>query len=154
VGPQTITLTVRDSKGATGTATVNVTVGYSQLIGTEGGSLCVEACHLSLFVPAGALASPTTLIEWPVGSPPSPPTGIVGSAHMIAPAVTFATNGALGIGYDPTKLPSGVSESSLRLYIFTGGSWQLITNSNVNTNTHIVFAQVGSTGLFAIVGTP
>jgi hypothetical protein len=51
-------------------------------------------------------------------------------------------------------LPSGLSESSLRLYMFTGGAWQLITNSNVNTTTHIVFAQVGSTGLFAIVGTP
>jgi hypothetical protein len=59
-----------------------------------------------------------------------------------------------GIGYDPATLPSGKSESSLWLYMFTGGAWQLITNSNVNTTTHIVFAQVGSTGLFAIVGTP
>jgi hypothetical protein len=154
VGPHTITLTATDSKGATGTATIRIIVGYSQLIGTDGGSLCVEACHLSLFVPAGALSSPTTLIEWPVASPPSPPAGIVGPAHMIAPAITFATNGALGIGYDPATLPSGMSEGSLRLYMFTGGTWQLISNSNVNTSTHIVFAQVGSTGLFAIVGTP
>src|SRR5512140_130597 len=154
VGPHTITLTATDSKGATGTATIHVVVGYSQLIGTDGGSLCVEACHLSLFVPAGALSSPTTLIEWPVAAPPSPPAGIIGSAHMIAPAVTFATPGALGIGYDPTKLPSGMSESSLRLYTFVNGAWQLIGNSGVNTTTHIVFAQVSSTGLFAIVGTP
>lgn len=154
VGPHTITLTATDSKGATGTATIHVIVGFSQLIGTDGGSLCVEACHLSLFVPAGALSAPTTLIEWPVASPPSPPAGIIGPAHMIAPAVTFATNAALGIGYDPATLPSGMAESSLRLYTFVGGSWQLIGNSNVNTTTHIVFAQVSSTGLFAIVGTP
>jgi hypothetical protein len=154
VGVRTITLTATDSQGATGTATVTVTVGYSQLIGTDGGSLCVEACRLSLFVPAGALSAPTTLIEWPVATPPSPPAGIVGAAHMIAPAVTFATNAALGIGYDPATLPSGISESSLRLYTFVGGSWQLIANSAVNTTTHVVFAQVGSTGLFAIVGTP
>jgi hypothetical protein len=154
VGPHTIRLTATDSKGATGTATVRVIVGFSQRIGTDGGSLCVEACHLSLFVPAGALSSPTTLIEWPVASPPSPPAGIVNGAHMIAPAVTFATNGALGIGYDPATLPSGMSESSLRLFMFTGGTWQQIPNSNVNTTSHIVYAQVGSTGLFAIVGTP
>jgi len=154
VGPHTIRLTATDSKGATGTATVRVIVGFSQRIGTDGGSLCVEACHLSLFVPAGALSSPTTLIEWPVASPPSPPAGIVNGAHMIAPAVTFATNGDLGIGYDPATLPSGMSESSLRLYTFKGGAWQLIPNSNVNTTSHIVFGQVGSTGLFAIVGTP
>ena len=154
VGPHTITLTAKDSKGATGTATITVTVGYSQLIGTDGGSLCVEACHLSLFVPAGALTSPTTLIEWPVASPPSPPAGIVGSGHMIAPAVTFNTNAALGIGYDPATLPSGISESSLKLYTFVGGAWQPIANSSVNLTTHIVFGQVGSTGLFAIVGTP
>ena len=154
VGVQTITLTATDSKGATGTASITVTVGYSQVIGTDGGSLCVEACHLSLYVPPGALSSPTTLIEWPVASPPSPPAGIVGSAHMISPAVTFSTNAALGIGYDPNTLPTGVSESSLRLYMFVNGSWQLISNSAVNTSTHIVFGQVTSTGLFAIVGTP
>jgi hypothetical protein len=153
-GVHTITLTATDSKGAKGTATITVTVGFSQLIDTGGGSLCVEACHLSLFVPAGALSAPTTLVEWPVATPPSPPAGIVGAAHMIAPAVTFATNAALGIGYDPATLPSGISESSLRLYTFVGGSWQLIANGGVNTTTHVVFAQVGSTGLFAIVGTP
>lgn len=154
VGVHIITLTATDSKGAKGTASVTVTVGFSQLIGTGGGSFCVEACKLSLFVPAGALSAPTTLLEWPVVAPPSPPTGIVGAAHMIAPAVTFATNAALGIGYDPTTLPSGISESSLKLYRFTGGSWQLIPGSSVNTTTHVAFAQVGSTGLFAIVGTP
>jgi hypothetical protein len=153
-GVHTITLTATDSKGAKGTASVTVTVGFSQAIGAAGGSLCVEACHLSLFVPEGALSSTTTFIEWPVANPPSPPAGIVGSAHMIAPAVTFSTNAALGIGYDPNTLPSGISESSLRIYQFSGGTWQLIANSNVNTTSHIVYAEVGSTGLFAIVGTP
>jgi hypothetical protein len=154
-GVHIITLTATDSQGSTGTATDTITMGFSQRIGPEGGSLCVEACHLSLFVPAGALTTSTLLIEWPVANPPSPPAGIVGGAHNIAPAgLTFATNGALGIGYDPATLPSGISESSLRLYQFVGGSWQLIGNSDVNLTTHIVFAQVGGTGLFAIVGTP
>jgi chitinase len=53
VGPHTIRLTTTDSQGATGTATVRVIVGYSQRIGTDGGSLGVEACHLSLFAIVG-----------------------------------------------------------------------------------------------------
>ena len=153
-GVHTVTLTAKDSKGATGTATVTFTLAYTQSIGSSGGSLCVEACHLSLFVPAGAISSQTLFEEWPVASPPSPPAGIVGSAHMIAPAVTFSTNAALGIGYDPLTLPSGISESSLKIYQFVSGSWQAVAGSGVNTSTHIVFAQVGTTGLFAIVGTP
>lgn len=153
-GPHTVTLTATDSKGAKGTATVSFTLAYTQSIGSDGGSLCVEACHLSLFIPAGAISAQTLFEEWPVASPPSPPAGIVGSAHMIAPAVSFSTNAALGIGYDPLTLPSGISESSLKLYQFVGGSWQVTTGSGVNTTSHIVFAQVGGTGLFAIVGTP
>ena len=153
-GVHTVTLTAKDSKGATGSATVTFTLAYTQSIGSDGGSLCVEACHLSLFVPAGAINTTTLFEEWPVASPPSPPTGIVGSAHMIAPAVTFSTNAALGIGYDPLTLPSGISESSLRIYQLVAGSWQPVAGSGVNTTSHIVFAQVGTTGMFAIVGTP
>ena len=153
-GVHTVTLTAKDSKGATGTATVSFTLAYTQSIGSDGGSLCVEACHLSLFVPAGAISAQTLFEEWPVASPPSPPAGIVGSAHMIAPAVSFSTNAALGIGYDPLTLPGGISESSLKIYQFVGGNWSAVAGSGVNTTSHIVFAQVGSTGLFAIVGTP
>jgi len=68
--------------------------------------------------------------------------------------VTFSTNAALGIGYDPLTLPSGISESSLRIFQFVSGSWQPVAGSGVNTTSHIAFANVGSTGLFAIVGTP
>ena len=153
-GLHTVTLTVTDSKGAKGTATVSFTVGFTQSIGAAGGSLCVEACHLSLFIPEGALSQTFTFVEYPVANPPGAPAGLVGGAHVIAPSVTFATNGALGIGYDPLTLPSGISESTLRIYQLVGGSWQVISNSNVNTTSHIVYAQVGGTGTFAIVGTP
>ena len=153
-GVHSLTLTATDSKGATGTATVSITIGFSQQIGAAGGTLCVEACHLSFYIPAGALSQSVTFVEYPVAAPPTPPTGIVGSAHVISPAMTFASNAALGIGYDPTTLPSGVSEVSLRIYQYVGGSWQLISNSNVNTTSHIVYAQVGGTGMFAIVGAP
>ena len=153
-GLHTVTLTATDSKGAHGTATVSFTVGYNQVIGAAGGSLCVETCHLSFYIPPGALTSTYTFVEYPLANPPGAPAGLVGGAHVIAPSVTFTTNGALGIGYDPLTLPSGISESTLRIYQLVGGSWQLIANSNVNTTSHIVYALVGGTGTFAVVGAP
>ncbi len=153
-GPHTITLTATDSKGAHGTATVSMTIAFSQAIGSAGGSLCVESCHLSLFFPEGALSSTTTFFVWTTPAP-TPLAGIIGNtAYVVAPAVTFAATGELGINYDPATLPSGVSESSLRLYRYVAGSWQLIPLGGVNTTSHIVYAPVSSTGIFAVVGTP
>ncbi|MDQ2931093.1 MAG: hypothetical protein M3Y05_09810, partial [Gemmatimonadota bacterium] len=116
-------------------------------------SLCVDACHLSLYIPEGALHSSTTFFVWSVPAP-SAPAGLVGMAHVISPVVTFSTNGELGLGYDPNTLPSGISESSLRVLQYVGGSWQPTISSSVNTTSHIVYGQVTSTGIFAIVGTP
>lgn len=152
-GPHAITLTATDSKGAKGTATVSITIGFSQTIGTAGGSLCVDSCHLSLYIPAGALHASTTFFVWSVPAP-SAPAGLVGLADIISPVVTFGTNAELGLGYDPTTLPSGISESSLRVLQYVAGSWQPTINSSVNTTSHIVYGQVTSTGIFAIVGTP
>lgn len=152
-GPHTITLTATDSKGAHGTATVNITIGFSQAIGSAGGSLCVASCGLSLFFPEGALSSTTTFFVWTTPAP-TPLPGIIGQAYVVSPVVTFAVTGELGIHYDPTTLPSGISESSLRLYQYLSGSWHLIPLGNVNTTSHIVYAPVGGTGVFAVVGTP
>ncbi|MBA2684872.1 MAG: PKD domain-containing protein [Gemmatimonadaceae bacterium] len=153
-GPHIITLTATDSKGAHGTATMSFTVAFSQSIGSAGGSLCVESCHLSLFFPQGALSSTTTFFVWTTPAPTPLPGLIGGTAYVVSPVVTFAVTGELGINYDPATLPSGVSQSTLRLYRYVAGSWQLIPNGGVNTTSHIVFAPVSSTGIFAIVGTP
>ncbi|MEP7086627.1 MAG: hypothetical protein ABI884_04780, partial [Gemmatimonadota bacterium] len=153
-GPHIITLTATDSKGAHGTATMSFTIAFSQSIGSAGGSLCVESCHLSLFFPQGALSSTTTFFVWTTPAPTPLPGLIGGAAYVVSPAVTFAVTGELGIKYDPATLPSGVSQSTLRLYRYVAGSWQLIPNGGVNTTSHIVFAPVSGTGIFAIASTP
>lgn len=155
-GPHTITLTATDSKGAHGTAAVSITIGFSGAIGSGGGTLCVASCHLSLYLPAGALSSTVTFLEWSVTppSPPALPARIIGDAQMIAPAMTFAVGGELALGYDPNTLPAGVTESSLHLEQLVGGTWQPLSPGNVNTTTHTVYGTVHGTGTFAIVSTP
>jgi hypothetical protein len=152
-GVHVITLTATDSKGLHGTATVTITIGFSETIGTAGGSLCVASCGLALYFPPNALSAPVTFFVWTVPAP-TPLPGIIGQAYVIAPVVSLAATGELGIHYDPATLPSGVSESGLRLYQFLGGSWHLVPNGAVNLTSHFVYADVTSTGVFAVVGTP
>ena len=153
-GPHTITLTVTDSHGATGTATVSMTIGFTGSIGTAGGSLCVESCHLSFYFPAGALSSTVNFVVYNVPLAPVPPAKIVGGAVVVSPLANLSIPGELGIGYDPSTLPAGVTEGSLRLFQFVSGSWHQLDASGVNTTSHIVYGQTSTTGVFAIVGTP
>ena len=153
-GPHTITLTVTDSRGGTGTATVSMTIGFTQSIGSAGGSLCVESCHLSFYFPAGALSSTVNFVVYNVPMAPVAPAKIVGGAVVVSPLANLSIPGELGIGYDPSALPAGVSESSLRLFQFVNGSWHELNASGVNTTSHIVYGQTTTTGVFAIVGAP
>ncbi len=55
------------------------------------------------------------------------------------------------VGYDPAALPKGMAESSLRLYHYVDGSWQLLT-SGVNTDSDYVWAETDSFSTFGVFG--
>lgn len=155
VGIHTITLTGKDSQGATGTASITIRVGYTQVVDANGGDVCALSCNVMMYVPPGDVSGPTTFSVYPTFSPPANANLVAGSAKDIGPAnVTFAQPIALGIIYDPAHLPAGVSESSLKLYHLEGGSWVQVAGSGVNTSTHTVFANVTTLGTYAIIGAP
>lgn len=151
LGVHTITLTGTDSQGATATATITVNVGFSKVVGPDGGDVCAVGCQVLIFVPKGALAAQTTIT---VFFAPDAPTGegmIPGSARTVGPAdLSFVTPADMGMIYDPSTLPSGVPESQLRLFRYDGTSWRPVSESVVNTTTHVVSGFITAGGTYAI----
>ncbi|HET7620698.1 MAG TPA: choice-of-anchor L domain-containing protein, partial [Gemmatimonadaceae bacterium] len=151
LGVHTITLTGKDSQGATATATIAVNVGYSKTMGPDGGDVCAVGCQVLIFIPKGALAAQTTVTVFFAPDAPSGEGMIPGSARTVGPAdLSFVTPADMGMIYDPATLPSGVTESQLRLFRYNGTSWEPISGSVVNTGTHVVSAFINSGGTYAI----
>ncbi len=74
-----------------------------------------------------------------------------GTVYAFGPdGIQFARPVELKIRYDPTQLAPGVQESSLRLHKVVGGTWQLVTESDVNANDKTVSGFINSFGLIGI----
>ena len=155
LGIHVITLTGTDSDGAKASVTTTINVGFGKEIGPEGGDVCAVGCQVLMFIPQGALAAQTTITVFiEPGAPPG--EGLIpGTARTVGPAdLSFSIPAAMAILYDPATLPSGVSESQLRLFRFDGTSWQLVEGSAVNTETNAVSGLITGGGTYAIFSVP
>ncbi len=75
----------------------------------------IEYGPLTLIIPAGALAAPTTLT---IRQETESPWGAVGPAFELAPdGLTFAVPPTLAIAYDELDMPAGVTPENLRLAV-------------------------------------
>jgi len=98
-------------------------------------------------IPNGSLAQPANLT---VAAAPNPPAGHIGTAYEFGPEGTkFEKPVTISIAYDRTALPSGVTDSDLRLAKAVNGQWQEIAGSGANTSTSTV---TGTTTGFSIYG--
>jgi hypothetical protein len=145
IGTFTVTVSVIDDQGATGTSTADVSV-----INTPGGSNVVVTPDSSTTVTFAYVASPgnTTLTSSSEG--PTPPAGFsLGdppSYYDINTTATYSQGVTVCLNYDPTQF----SDPSLaRLLHFENNAWIDVTTSN-DTTSHIICGQASSLSPFLI----
>lgn len=129
-------------------------------VGPTGGTLVLLGGRIILAVSAGSLDAPMTLLFRPAPVTPVDARAVPGTAFQLSgpPQLLFRTHATLILGYDPARLPAGVSEGSLQLYELAnapGGPpyWMLVRGSRVDTQANQVRATIPYGGTFAVVGT-
>jgi alpha-tubulin suppressor-like RCC1 family protein len=117
-----------------------IEVGTVYVVGPAGGSVASRDGNLTLTIPEGILTQPTGLTIQPADDVPPDPGLVGGTAYSLGPEGTqFAPPGVtITIRYDPSSVPVGVSETSLRLQTHVGGEWQEVPGSHVDRASHTV----------------
>jgi hypothetical protein len=144
-------LSVSVQSSATTTVTFEVDCGV--IMASAGGTAATPDGKARVDVPSGALSDTTIISVVPAADSllPSPAPGYVtGSAYHYRPDGTqFSKPVQITIVYDPANVPSGASESSVRLHTVENGQWVPVSGSVVDTSLHTV---TGQTTHFSIYG--
>jgi hypothetical protein len=123
-------------------AALPVTVPASAVIGPSGGSIRSADGHLTLKVPAGALAAPATLSISPSSN--TAPQAI-GSGYALSPVgVAFARPARLVLAYSVADI-DGTGAGALGLASQDGSSWFGILGGSVDTVARTLSVPVSST---------
>ena len=138
---------------ASGTAASTFEVDCGVVMDGSGGTAATPDGKARVDVPSGALADTAiiSVVPAPDSLLPSPAPGYVtGSAYQYRPDGTqFSKPVQVTLVYDPANVPSGASESSIRLHTVQNGQWVPVTGSSVDTTLHTV---TGQTTHFSIYG--
>ncbi len=116
----------------------DATLGSGGIVGSPGGSVASADGRLTLLVPSGALAQNTSIT---VSSSSGPLVRglLAGSVYDLGPSgTTFSNPVTLTIRYDPSHIPTGIHESSVKLYQNSGNGWKRVPGSISNTTDHTV----------------
>ena len=149
------TVTIRASSNGR-EASVGLKVRTGGTITTAGGTVGASTGGVTLTVPAGALATATTLTVEPTADPTGNEHLVPGTAHEFGPDGTqFAQPVTLSLKYDPAALPAGTSAASLRIAKRVGASWQVIgEGASVDQASGRVTASIRSFSSYAVVADP
>lgn len=149
-GPVTIT-----AKAGTSTATAILDLRGGGTIGAGGGSLPALNGVFTLTIPPGGVAHSVTLLIRPVPDPRANPRLVPGSIFELTPDTSpFTAFATLAIRYDASRIPAGILEQSLQLFVLTPSGWSVIPGSSVNPATKTVTGSIFLTGIFAVGGSP
>ncbi len=120
----------------------------TKTIGVMGGQLASSDGNLDVAIPAGAVGSDVTITVAPAEAPAA---GAIGGVYEIGPTGTqFTTPVRMTLHYTAVGL-EGMSESSLRVATYAGGSWQILSGAIVDTNAKTVSGLTTHLSPYAIV---
>jgi len=107
-------------------------------VGCGGGTVTSADGEVGLIIPPTALSQSTSITVAPSTGTVDP--GILaGSVYDLEPSgTTFAAPVTLTIHYDPTKIPAGDDEGSLKLYENSGTGWERVAGSGPSLTDHTV----------------
>ena len=126
-------------------------------VGGAGGTLTHETGAV-LTIPAGALST-NVAVTW-CGTPPPDSSALggattLGQAYVAGPAgTTFAVPVTVAIPFDPTRLPSGASASSVKVYATQGGASAFASVTTSTDASGLAHASASQAGEFVAAAKP
>lgn len=146
-----VTITA-SSGGKAGIATV--TVRSSEGIGPAGGSVVLAGGAVTITVPPGAVAAPTTFTASIRPQPASalPPSWQqVGSVYALGPAgATFAQPVTVTLRYNPGDLPAFAMTGDLSVLHLSSGQWSALTDVVINPAARTITGRTSSFSEFGV----
>jgi hypothetical protein len=135
------------------TASVRFDVQCGVVVAASGGTATTPDGKARVDLPSGALSDSTIISVAPAPDsllPAGADDRLAGPAYRFLPDGTrFSKPVQITIVYDPADVPSGGSESGIRLHVVQNGQWVPVTGSTVDTSLHAV---TGQTAHFSIYG--
>ncbi len=129
-------------------------VGDARVVSPAGGRVDLLAGFVSLGAPSGAVAANTTVTVNGATSIPSRANFTFVNIYTLTPAATsFSKPVELTIKYDPSSLPEGVPETTLRLFVIDDNEWVEVAGSRVDAGRGLVRAPISRLGTYGIFGT-
>jgi len=118
-----------------------------------GGRLSLMDGWMSLQVPAGAVPANAGFHVDEVYSAPNFPNLEFATIYNFTPGpIVLQHPVQVTVKYDPSTLPSGVFEGTLKAYQIVGGLWQLLPGSRVDVTQQTVSVPVSSLGTLGFFG--
>jgi hypothetical protein len=140
---------VSEGKAAAATVIVQKTT----TVTPAGGTVTSADGRVTLVIPAGALAAPTTISIEPAGGTPAAPRGVANAQYAVSPAGTVLAQPAmLKMAYDATAVPNTTSQEALRLHTVAQGQWARVGGSTVDSVAHVVRGTINSLGTYGVIG--
>jgi hypothetical protein len=121
-------------------------------VGPAGGTVTAAGGAVRLVIPAGALAASTGISIRAATQGPLDPHLVAGTVFDVTPAVAFGAPARITLRYDPSRGPSGIDASELRVSTLDAARtrWQAVPGGTNDTGALEASADIAATASFGV----